>query len=102
MKTLPLTEAKAKLSALIDGLAANDEEVVITRNGVAAAILVSPDEFERWRETLALRLDIESMSEIRSGLEQLEGGKAQFYTLGELFDDPPTQTPSGQPTTDGA
>jgi antitoxin YefM len=102
MKTLPLTEAKTKLSALIDGLAADDEEVVITRNGVAAAILVSPDEFERWRETLALRLDTESMSEIRAGLEQLQGGKAQFYTLGELFDDSPAQAPSGKPTTDGA
>jgi len=102
MKTLPLTEAKTKLSALIDGLAADDEEVVITRNGVAAAILVSPDEFERWRETLALRLDTESMSEIRAGLDQLEGGKAQLYTLGELFDDLPAQTSSGQHTTDGA
>jgi antitoxin YefM len=102
MKTLPLTEAKTKLSALIDGLAADDEEVVITRNGVAAAILVSPDEFERWRETLALRLDTESMSEIRAGLDQLQSGKAQFYTLRELFDDSPAQAPSGKPTTDGA
>jgi hypothetical protein len=42
------------------------------------------------------------MSEIRAGLDQLEGGKAQFYTLGELFDDSPGQTPSGQPATDGA
>ena len=67
MKTLPLTEAKAKLSALIDGLAADDEEVVITRNGVAAAVLVSPDEFERWWETLALRLDTERMTESRAG-----------------------------------
>jgi prevent-host-death family protein len=101
MKTLPLTEAKTKLSALIDGLAADDEEIVITRNGVAAAVLVSPDEFERWRETLVLQLDAESMREIRAGLEQLQGGKAQLYTLGELFDDSLAQTPSDQPTTDG-
>ncbi len=102
MKTLSLTEAKTKLSALIDGLTADDEEIVITRNGVAAAILVSPDDFERWRETLALQLDPESMREIRVGLEQLKEGKAQLYTLGELFDDSSAQMPSDQPTTDGA
>jgi hypothetical protein len=42
------------------------------------------------------------MSEIRAGLDQLESSKAQFYALGELFDDSPAQPPSGRPTTDGA
>jgi len=102
MKTLPLTEAKTKLSALIDGLAADDEEIVITRNGVAAAVLVSPDELDRWRETLAVQLDAETMREIRAGLDQLEGGNARLYTLEELFDDGSVPSPSDQPGTDGA
>lgn len=102
MKTLPLTEAKTRLSALIDGLAADDEEIVITRNGVAAAVLISPDELERWRETLAIQLDAEGIREIRAGLELLEGGEARLYTLEELFDDSSASTPSGQPANDGA
>jgi prevent-host-death family protein len=102
MKTLPLTEVETKLSALIDGLAADDEEIVITRNGVAAAVLVSPDELDRRRETLAIQLDAEIMREIRAGLDQLEAGKARLYTLQELFNDGSAPSPPDQPGTDGA
>jgi prevent-host-death family protein len=87
MKTLSLSEAKMKLSALVDDVVARDEEVVITRNGVPAAILVSPDEFDSWRETMAIRFDKESMDEIRAGLVALKEGRASLYTLEELFED---------------
>ncbi|ESQ15230.1 MAG TPA: type II toxin-antitoxin system Phd/YefM family antitoxin [Chromatiaceae bacterium] len=54
------------LSALVDALAAQDEEIVIDRNGVAAAVLFSPDEFERWRGIFAMQLDAEGMREIEA------------------------------------
>lgn len=76
-----------KLSALVDVVSATDEEVVITKNGVPAAVLVSPDEFESWRETMAIRFDKESMDEIREGLAALRQGRASLYTLEELFED---------------
>jgi antitoxin YefM len=87
MKTLSLSEAKMKLSALVDAVRATDEEVVITKNGAPAAVLVSPDEFESWRETIAIRFDKESMDEVKSGLEALKEGRAALYTLEELFED---------------
>jgi len=87
MKTLSLSEAKMKLSALVDDVIATDEEVVITKNGVPAAVLVSPDEFDSWRETMALRFDRESMDEIREGLAALKEGRTSLYTLEELFED---------------
>ena len=87
MKTLSLSEAKMKLSALVDDVRATDEEVVITKNGAPAAVLVSPDEFESWRETIAIRFDKESMDEIRSGLQALKEERAALYTLEELFED---------------
>ena len=76
-----------KLSALVDAISASDEEVVITKNGVPAAVLVSPDEFESWRETMAIRFDKESMDEIKAGLVALKEGQASLYTLEELFED---------------
>ncbi len=87
MKTLSLSEAKMKLSALVAEVHGTDEGVVITRNGVPVAVLVSPDEFESWRETLAIRLDDESVSEIREGLAALDEGRASLYTLQELFEE---------------
>ena len=52
---------------------------------VPAAILVSPDEFESWRETMALRFDRESMDEIQNGITALKEGRASLYTLEEFF-----------------
>jgi prevent-host-death family protein len=87
MKTVPLAEAKAKLSSLLDAVEGHDEEVVITRNGRAAAVLVSTSDFESWKETATIRADAELVAEIRRGLASLKRGKAKLYTLDELFGD---------------
>lgn len=85
MKTLSLSEAKMKLSSLVDAVYKTDEEVVITKNGAPAAVLVSPDEFEGWKETVAIRADATLMKEIKKGLQDLKSKKARLYTLEELF-----------------
>ncbi|HEX8949317.1 MAG TPA: type II toxin-antitoxin system Phd/YefM family antitoxin [Dissulfurispiraceae bacterium] len=86
MKTLSLSEAKMKLSSLVEEVSATDEEVVITKNGSPAAVLVSPDEFESLKETIAVRSDVQLMGEIKKGLKALRDKKARLYTLEELFD----------------
>jgi antitoxin YefM len=85
MKTLSLSEAKMKLSKLVDAVNTTDEEVVITKNGRPAAVLVSPDEFEGWKETNLIRSDRVLMQEIKKGLSALKKKKAKLYTLEELF-----------------
>ena len=85
MKTLSVSEAKMKLSALVDAVKNTDQAVVITKNGAPVAVLVSPDEFESWRETIDIRSDADLMAEIRKGLEALKGEKARLYTLDELL-----------------
>lgn len=87
MKTVPLSEAKARLSSLLDAVEGHDEEIVITRNGRAAAVLVSPEDFESWKETVAVRADADLVAEIRRGTSALRHGKAKLYTLDELFAD---------------
>ena len=84
MKILPFVEARAKLSLLVDRVVAMDEEILITRNGRPAAVLVSPDEYEGWQETRAIRSDRELMREIRRGLRGLRK-KGKIYTLEELI-----------------
>jgi prevent-host-death family protein len=86
MKTLSLSEAKMKLNKLLEGVHETDEEFVITKNGRPIAVIVSPDEYEGWQETMAIRSDPEFMAEIRAGLAALKNRKAKLYTLEELFD----------------
>ena len=85
MKTLPLSEAKTKLSGLVEKVRSRDEEIVITRNGRPVAVLVSPDEFDSWKETVAIRADTALMREIKAGLSALKAKKAKLYTLEDLF-----------------
>ncbi len=86
MKTLSLSEAKMKLSSLIETVQTTDEEVLITKNGAPAAVLVSPDEYDSLKETIAVRSDAALMREIKDGLRDLKRKKAKLYSLEELFD----------------
>lgn len=85
MKTLPLSEAKMKLSGLVQAVRETDEEIVITKNGAPAAVLISHDEFEILKETVAVRNDNALMEELRKGVRSLKEKKARLYTLDELF-----------------
>jgi antitoxin YefM len=85
MKTLSLSEAKMKLSKLVETVSSTDEEVVITKNGRPAAVLVSPEEFESLQETAAIRADRDLTGEIKKGLAALKKN-SKLYTLEELFE----------------
>ena len=85
MDTLSLSEAKMKLSELIEKVHSTDTEIVITKNGRPAAVLVSPDEFEGWRETISIKTNADLMGEIKKGIAALKN-KPKVYTLEELFE----------------
>lgn len=90
MRILPLAEVKAKLSQLVADIATTDEEVTITKNGQATAVLVSYEEFESWQETLAVLSDRELVKEIHTGMQQLKQGRDKPLTdteLDQLFAD---------------
>lgn len=56
MKSVPLTEAKEKLSALVEEADTTHEIIQITRHGRVAAVIMSADDLESLNETLhALR-----------------------------------------------
>ena len=85
MNILSVSEAKMKLSSLVDSVKATDQEVVITKNGRPVAVLVSPEEFEGWRETIAIHSDADLMQEIRRGLRALKKNRSDLYSLEELL-----------------
>jgi len=85
-RVLSLSEAKARLSQLVAECERDEEELVITRNGRPAAVLLSADEFEGWRETRAILRNRSLMKEIRQGLRQLEKGPR--FSFEEVFGEP--------------
>lgn len=52
MTTVPFTEARNRLSELIDDVERTHERVIITRHGDAVAVLLSPGDLEALEETL--------------------------------------------------
>lgn len=84
MKTLSLSEVKMKLSELVENVHSTDKEIVITKNGRPAAVLVSPDEYESWKETADIKSDADLMKEIKNGILALKT-KSKLYTLEELL-----------------
>jgi antitoxin YefM len=85
-KTLTLSEAKARLSELVAAVERTEEELVITRNGRPAAVLISADEFESWQETREIQRNPALMQEIKQGLAQLEKGHRVSFK--EAFGEP--------------
>ncbi len=73
-KTLPISEVKARLPELVTGVEERAEEVVVTRNGRPAAVLLGYAEFERLKETLDVLSDPGLM-------HQVEESRA-FYAAG--------------------
>ena len=83
-RTLPISEVKTQLPKLVKGVQERDDEVVITRNGRPAAILLSMDHYEGLQETLEILSDPKAMAEIRKNTAYFQrGGKG--YTLDEVF-----------------
>lgn len=52
MKSVPLSEAKDKLSSLVEEADTTHEIIQITKHGRAAAVLMSADDLESLHETL--------------------------------------------------
>ena len=81
-KTVPFTEARAKLSDLLDELEARHEHVIITRNGRPAAVLVSADEQEVLEETLEILQDEELLQALHESDKDVKSGR--LTTLKEM------------------
>ena len=63
-KTLSLSEVKTRLPELIAGVQDLEEEVVVTKNGRPAAILINVQEYARLKETLDVLSDPALMKQI--------------------------------------
>ncbi|WP_322767817.1 type II toxin-antitoxin system Phd/YefM family antitoxin [Frankia sp. Cr1] len=74
MTTVPLADARTRLSEIVTDAQTTHERYEITRNGRPAAVLVAADDYEAMRETIAVLADSELMASVREGLAQVRAG----------------------------
>lgn len=86
-RILPISEVKARLPELVADVSEREDEVIVTRNGRPAAMLVNIDEYRRLRETLDVLSDPDMMRQIRQSERYLaRGGKGLSFD--EVFNAP--------------
>ncbi|HKE73849.1 MAG TPA: type II toxin-antitoxin system Phd/YefM family antitoxin [Acidimicrobiales bacterium] len=72
--TLSLSEIKARLSEVVDQVEREHERVTLTRRGVPAAVIMSPEDLAALEDTLDLLSDPEALAEIERARAELAGG----------------------------
>lgn len=73
---IPLSEAKAQLSALARRVRQQHERITLTRNGEPEAVLLSVDDLEGLEMTLEILGDSKSVERISESLQALGRGEA--------------------------
>jgi prevent-host-death family protein len=86
-KTLPISEVKARLPELVSRVQQREEEVVVTRNGKPAAVLVNYAEYERLKESLDVLSDPGLMRQIEQSRAFYAAGR-RGSTFEDVFGDP--------------
>ena len=86
-KTLPISEVKARLPELVTSVAEREEEIVVTRNGRPAAMLVSYEDYRRQRDTLDVLSDPDMMKQIRQS-RRFYAKRRKGLSLDEVFGEP--------------
>jgi len=85
-KTVPFTEARARLTELLDEVNERHEHIVITRNGRPAAVVLSSNEYEALAETLEVLEDDEALEALRDSEADVRAGRV--YSLDEVRREP--------------
>lgn len=76
MTTLPLAEARANLSKLVESAVTTHERFDVTRNGDRVAVLMSADDYDELVETLDILSDPLAMSDIREALADVDASQS--------------------------
>lgn len=75
MSTLPLSEAKARLSQIADEVHRTNERVTITKNGRSYLVLMSAVDLESIEATLELLVDAEGVRRVEQARQDLGAGR---------------------------
>ncbi len=78
-KTVPVRELRENLRSLLDEVSERRDYIVVTRNGVPAAALISIEEYEGLVDTAEILSDPDTMAAIEEGLAEIERGETVSF-----------------------
>jgi len=82
---IPITQAKSKLLDIIRKIEASDDTIVITKNGVPEAVMISMKRYEGLLETLEILSDENTMASLRKSVKEAQAG--QWLDFEEVFEE---------------
>lgn len=74
MTTESLRTVRDHLSEFVDRVEREHDRIVLTRNGRAAAVLISPEDLAQLEETIDVLRDPEALADIREADEAYQRG----------------------------
>lgn len=84
MTTVPLAEARANLSRMVDEAVRTHQRVEITRNGRREAVVLSAEDYDILIETLDVLSDETLVRDIQTSME--ESRRGETLTTAELVE----------------
>ena len=81
MKTMSYTESRARYAEVLDSVANDREEVIITRAGHDPVVIVSLEDYESLRETAYLMRSPANARRLLDAMERLEAGHGEPHDL---------------------
>lgn len=74
MKTMSLAAAKTRFSALVEDAVTTHEQIVVTRNGEPAVVVLAVEDFESLLETLAILQDPADRTQFERARQEADAG----------------------------
>ncbi len=81
MKTMSYTESRARYAQVLDAVANDREEIVITRAGHEPVVIVSLEDYESLRETAYLMRSPANARRLLDAMERLETDRGTHREL---------------------
>lgn len=86
MKTMTYSESRARYAEVLQSVEDDREEVLVTRGGRPAAVIVNADDWASMQETMYLKSSPANYRRLLEAMERVESGETLEHDLIEVQD----------------
>jgi PHD/YefM family antitoxin component YafN of YafNO toxin-antitoxin module len=82
-KIMPVTKVKHGLLDILKNMQEDDSTIMLTRNGEAVGVMITPDRYEALLETIDILADQKVLTDLKSSAEDFKNKRV--YTHAEVW-----------------